>query len=103
MADRKRIGEILVELQVLTPAEVERVLAIQRKRYDQLKFGQAAREMGLIREEHILAALAVQMQLFPQVQDMSLRQLMGRLNDPVRTPPPIPVKGLRRILASKRR
>ena len=83
MLDRKRIGAILVELQVLTPAELDRVLLALRRRNDLTKFGQIAREMGLVREEHILAALAVQMQLFPKVQEMSLRQLMGRLKEPL--------------------
>jgi hypothetical protein len=83
MLDRKKIGDILVSLQVLTPGEVDRVLLALRRRLDQTKFGQVARDMGLLREEHILAALAVQMQLFPRIHDMSLRQLMGRLHDPV--------------------
>lgn len=100
MVDRKRLGEILVELQVLTPAEVDRVLAALRRRDDFTKFGQVAREMGLLREEHILAALAVQMQLFPNAHDLSLPKLMGRLRDPIRTPPRLPVKKLRGMLAT---
>jgi hypothetical protein len=90
MLDRKRIGAILVELQVLTPPEVDRVLLALRRRGDLTKFGQIAREMGLVREEHILAALAVQMQLFPNIRDMSLRQLMGRLREPIPTPARLP-------------
>src|SRR5687768_14626701 len=84
--ERKRIGEILVDLQVLTPAEVERVLLALRRRDDFTKFGQVAREMGLLREEHVLAALAVQMQLFPDVQGMSLGRLLNKLTEPVFNP-----------------
>jgi hypothetical protein len=90
MLERKRIGEILVELRVMTPAEVDRVLSAMRRRLDQSKFGQVARGMGLIREEHILAALAVQMDLFPGIQDMSLTRLLGRLQSPV-TPLRLPI------------
>ncbi len=86
MFERKKLGEILVDLQVLTPAEVDRVLLALRRRLDQSKFGQMGKEMGLLREEHILAALAVQMELFPGIHAMSLHRLMGRLQRPVRTP-----------------
>jgi hypothetical protein len=99
--DRKRLGEILVDLQVLTVAEVDRVLAAMRRRRDRAKFGQVAREMGLLREEHILAALAVQMQLFPNVSEMSLQRLLGRLSDPIRTPPRIPIQAVRHVLKKK--
>ena len=100
MPERKKLGEILVELQVLTPPEVERVLHAIRRRCDNTKFGQVAKEMGLLREEHILAALAVQMQLFPNINDMSLPRLLGRLRDPIRTPPRIPIQKVRRILST---
>jgi hypothetical protein len=83
MLDRKKIGDILIELQVLTAAEVDAVLFALRQRGDQTKFGQAARDMGLVRDEHILAALSVQMQLFPNAQTMSLRRLLGRLREPM--------------------
>lgn len=82
MYERKRIGEILTDLGVLTQAEVDRVVQALRRRPDVVKFGQVAREMGLLREEHILAALAVQMELFPRVQDLSLRSLMSKLQTP---------------------
>ena len=98
MAEHKKIGDILVELQLLTPAEVDRVLLALRRCGDHTKFGQAARDMGLVREEHVLAALAVQMQLFPNIHDMSLKQLMGKLRAPIRTPPRIPVQKVRRML-----
>ncbi len=85
MLDRKMIGEILVELQVLTPAEVERVVQALRLRPDTIKFGRLAREMGLVREEHILAALAVQMEMFPRIGEMSMRRLLDRLQQPAGT------------------
>jgi hypothetical protein len=86
MADRKKLGEILVDLRVLTGAEVERILCAMRRRHDQTKFGQVARDMGLLREEHILAALAVQMQLLPNIENMSLNRVLGSLGKPVQLP-----------------
>jgi hypothetical protein len=83
MQDRKRIGDILVDLRVLTPAEVEQVVFALRRRGGQAKFGQVAREMGLLQDAQILAALAVQMQLFPGIQDMSLPRLLNRLQEKV--------------------
>lgn len=83
MLDRKKIGDILVELQVLSAAEVDAVLTALRRRGDQAKFGQVARDMGLVREEHILAALSVQLELLPNVQAMSLRRLLDRLRAPI--------------------
>jgi hypothetical protein len=85
----KKIGEILVELQVLSPVNLERILEAQKRRGTWIKFGQLGREMGLLREEHILAALAVQLQLFPGIQRMSLNKILARLQDPVvgETPP----------------
>ena len=88
MHDRKRLGDILVDLQVLTPAEVERVLDALRRRHGQSKFGQVAREMGLLGEEHILAALAVQMEMFPGIANLSLARLFDRLQQP--GPPSFP-------------
>ncbi|MCI0464756.1 MAG: hypothetical protein L0Z62_48145 [Gemmataceae bacterium] len=92
MSERKKLGEILVELQVLTEAEVERVLIAQRRRRDHVKFGRMAREMGLLREEHILAALAVQMQMFPRIHEMSLNRLLDRLQQPAPLQP-LPARG----------
>ena len=83
MHDRKKLGEILVDLRILTPAELERVLYAQRRRRDPIKFGRLAREMGLVREEHILAALAVQMEAFPRIGELSLGRLLDRLQQPV--------------------
>jgi hypothetical protein len=75
----KRIGEILVGLKVLSRFDVERVLEALRKRQRKQKFGQMARDMGLLGEEHILAALAVQMHLLPGIEQMNLRQILYRL------------------------
>ena len=79
--DRKQIGAILVELGVLSPSQVEEVLNAMRRRRDRSKFGRVAREMGLLREEHILAALAVQMQMFPGIQRLTLTRLLSELRD----------------------
>jgi hypothetical protein len=76
MRERKRIGQILAELKVLSHLDVERVLEAGRKRNRPQKFGQVARDMGLVSEEEILAALAVQMDLFPGVGRMALRQIL---------------------------
>lgn len=84
---RKPLGEILVGLQVLTPEEVERVLEALRRRADRAKFGQVAREMGLVRDEHILAALAVQLEIFPGLGNMSLPGVLQRLQHPETEPP----------------
>ena len=86
--ERKRIGEILVDLEVLAPADIERVLLALRRRGGLGKFGQVARDMGLVREEHILAALAVQMQLIPGASDLSLSRLLTCLSRPTAAVPP---------------
>ena len=101
MFDRKRIGEILKELGVLLPAEVERVLAALRRRGDFAKFGQVAKDMGLAQEEHILAALTVQMELFPNADDMPLDRILRRLSAPIKSRPRIAVNNIRRKFSSK--
>jgi len=83
MRGRKKLGEILVDLRVLTPAEVKRVLEALRRRPPGQKFGQVARDMGLVREEEVLAALAVQMNLFPGIQGLTLAQVLRQLQTPV--------------------
>jgi hypothetical protein len=85
---KKKLGEILVDLGVLSPAQVEQVLWAVRRRHDRTKFGRMAREMGLAREEHILAAVAVQMEMFPGIQNLSLSRLMSWLQQPVPTGAP---------------
>ncbi|GEM_PF-2508956 len=85
MLERKRIGEILQQLGVLAPADIECVLAALRRRGDFAKFGQVAKDMGLAQEEHILAALAVQMELFVNTRDTTLSRILRRLSNPIKT------------------
>jgi pyruvate/2-oxoglutarate/acetoin dehydrogenase E1 component len=79
MHTEKKIGQILVDLKVLTHFDVERVLESVRKRRRHQKFGQMARDMGLAREEEILAALAVQMELLPGIRRLTLKQILQQL------------------------
>jgi hypothetical protein len=79
MGEHKKLGEILVDLQVLRPHDVEQVLEAQRRRADRQKFGDVARNMGLITEDHILAALAVQMEMFPGIKDWGLNEILNGL------------------------
>jgi hypothetical protein len=76
MLERRKIGEILVDLRVLSRLNVERVLEAMQRRRRRQKFGQTARDMGLLEEEHILAALAVQMNLIPGGERLSLGQIL---------------------------
>ena len=78
----RKIGEILVALGVIKGHDVNRVLDALSRRLDRQKFGQMAHTMGLVREEHILAALAVQMDLFPGIDRMSIGQILNSLQDP---------------------
>jgi hypothetical protein len=80
MREHRKLGEILVDLGVLSPVQVEQVLWALRRRRDRTKFGRMAREMGLASEEHILAAIAVQMEMFPGIQHLSLPRLMSQLS-----------------------
>ena len=98
MRRAKKLGEILVDLQVLTPGEVEGVLEALRFRYGRQKFGQMARDMGLVQEGHILAALAVQMDLFPGIDRMSLGQILSSLQDPK---PETPTASAARMCSSR--
>jgi hypothetical protein len=82
MRGRKKIGEVLVDLEVLTPREVERVLEALKRRWQHRKFGEMARDMGLVSDEQILAALAVQMELFPGIQTMTLKKVLQSLQAP---------------------
>ncbi len=78
----RKLGEILIDLGVLKGPDVGRVVEALSRRLDRQKFGQMAMTMGLLREEHILAALAVQMDLFPGIDKMSLGQILDSLQDP---------------------
>jgi hypothetical protein len=82
MREHRKLGEILVGLKVLKANDVERVLEVLRRQSRRQRFGQTARAMGLIDEEHILAALAVQMDLFPGIHRLDLRQLLQALQNP---------------------
>jgi hypothetical protein len=77
--ERKKLGEILVDLKLLKPRDVDRVLDALVKRQRRQKFGQMARDMGLVDEQHILAALAVQMNLFPGIERLTLIQILDQL------------------------
>jgi hypothetical protein len=79
MPSEQKLGEILVSLKVLCPFDVDRVLEAMRRRQRHQKFGQTARAMGLVGDEHILAALAVQMNLFPGVHRLNLNQILEYL------------------------
>jgi hypothetical protein len=74
-----KLGEILVRLRVLRSHQLAEVLEAMRRHPRRQKFGQTARAMGLVAEEHILAALAVQMRLFPGIERLSLPQLLEQL------------------------
>src|SRR5579875_480595 len=79
MSTEQRFGEILMHLKALNRIDRDRVLETLRRSGRRQKFGQVARAMGLVSEEHILAALAVQMRLFPGVQLMTLEQILEYL------------------------
>jgi hypothetical protein len=83
MSTERKLGEILVGLKVIHPLDVNRVLEAMQRQRRQRKFGQTARAMGLLSEEHILAALAVQMNLFPGIDRLSLPQVLSYLHAPV--------------------
>jgi hypothetical protein len=79
MQPGQKLGEILVGLKVLSRFDVDRVLEAMRRCQRRQKFGQTARAMGLLGEEHVLAALAVQMDLFPGIGRLTLRQILEHL------------------------
>jgi hypothetical protein len=79
MQPAPKLGEILVGLKVLSRFDVDRVLEAMRRCRRRQKFGQTARAMGLVTEEHILAALAVQMNLLPDIGRLNLHQILGQL------------------------
>src|SRR5262249_20279987 len=79
MGSRKKLGEILVDLKVLSPAQVDRILLALDRRFDRQKFGEVARNMGLVSEEQVLAALAIQMGLFRGIEDWTLDEILNRL------------------------
>jgi hypothetical protein len=79
MHAEQKLGQILVRLKIVNRFDVDRVLEAMRRSDRRQKFGQIARAMGLISEEHILAALAVQMNLLPGIERMTLHEIMSHL------------------------
>lgn len=79
MRTEQKLGEILVRLKVLSRYDLDCVVQAMQRLGRRQKFGQMARAMGLITEEHILAALAVQMNLFPGIERMTLQQILDYL------------------------
>jgi c-di-GMP-binding flagellar brake protein YcgR len=97
MTTHNWLGEILIELGVLTPAEVERVSTAQGRRGDAVKFGQMAKKLGLVTEEQILAALAVQMGVVPINLKRSIRKVLGELKCPApKSPLPFTLERVQR-------
>jgi hypothetical protein len=80
MHAEQKLGEILIRLKVLNRSDFDRVMEVLRRSERRQKFGQVARAMGLVTEEHILAALAVQMELFPGIHRMTLDEILGYLH-----------------------
>jgi hypothetical protein len=79
MHTEQKLGEILVRLKVINRIDFDRVMETLRRSERRQKFGQLARAMGLVNEEHILAALAVQTKLFPGVERMTLEEILEYL------------------------
>jgi hypothetical protein len=79
MHTEQKLGEILVRLKVITRFDIDRVLEAMRRLDRRQKFGQTARAMGLVSEEHIFAPLAVQMQLSPGIERLTVRQILEYL------------------------
>ena len=72
MAFRKRLGEILMEQNLLQPDEMEKALALQRERHE--KLGRILADLGFVSSRDVLAALSEQLaiplakpQAFPAV------------------------------------
>jgi hypothetical protein len=79
MQKRALLGEILVRLRAISSSDIPRILDAQRRRSGRAKFGETARAMGLISAEHIIAALAVQMDLLPDIGRMTLPEILQAL------------------------
>ena len=82
MTLEKRLGEILVDLGVMTMQEVEHVTTAQWRRGDAVKFGKLAKNLGMVSDEQILAALAVQIGVVPLQVQQSIRKVLGDLRGP---------------------
>src|SRR3972149_6998555 len=60
MAGRKRLGEMLLEKNLLQPEELDKALAFQRERPE--KLGRILVELGLLSSRDVLATLSEQLQ-----------------------------------------
>lgn len=98
----KKIGQILIEMGVLTPKEAARIAAGLDRRDDPIKFGQLAKKMGFATEEEILAALAVQMEVVPLELQKNIRKVLHTLSDapPPKSPIPIRLSKVRKRLGA---
>lgn len=79
MHPEQKLGEILLRLKIINRVDLDRVMEVLRRSERRQKFGQVARAMGLVSEEHILAALAVQMELFPDIHRLTFEQILEYL------------------------
>jgi hypothetical protein len=103
MIVQKRLGEILVDLGVITTPEAERVATAQSRRGDPVKFGKLAKDLGMVSDEQILAALAVQMGIVPLHLQQSIRKVLGDLRGPApKSPLPFGLERVQNRLPRKR-
>jgi hypothetical protein len=103
MTPQRRLGEILIELGVLTSQEAEQVATAQCRRGDPVKFGKLAKDLGMVSDEQILAALAVQMGVVPLNLQRSIRKVLGDLRNPApKSPLPFTLDKVQRRLARKK-
>jgi hypothetical protein len=75
----QKLGEILVGLKLLSRFDVGRVLEAMRRLPPAAEIRPDGPRHGLLGEEHILAALAVQMHLLPGIGRLSLPQILDQL------------------------
>jgi hypothetical protein len=103
MTLEKRLGEILVDLGVMTTQEAERVASAQWRRGDPVKFGKLAKDLGMVSDEQILAALAVQMGVVPLQLQRSIRKVLGDLRGPApKSPLPFALDPVQKRLPRKK-
>ena len=83
--------------------EAERVATAQSRRGDPVKFGNLAKDLGMVGDEQILAALAVQMGIVPLNLQRSIRKVLGDLKGPgPKSPLPFALDRVRRRIPGKR-
>ncbi len=82
MSLRKRLGELLIEKNLLQPDELEKALALQRERQE--KLGRVLVDLGFVSSRDVLAALSDQLEvplvgardfpeIAPEIEGISLR------------------------------